>query len=183
MTDITADGGYVTTYSGRRFHILDPQPDEIDIYDIAWALSHVCRFTGHVKYLYTVAQHCVLVSYVCDPTYALQGLLHDASEAFICDVSRPVKYLAQMAGYRDIERVIQRTIYRKFGVSEEEHPSVKLADTRVLFTEKRDLLPVHVKWDWAVRPLPSKIVPWTCEKVRMMFMQRFLELTDYGKEA
>jgi hypothetical protein len=84
-------GPYIVTYTGRRFHFLDPKIDEISIEDIAHALSNVCRFTGHTKRFYSVAEHSCLVSALCDNR--LEGLLHDASEAYMSDLSSPLKML------------------------------------------------------------------------------------------
>src|SRR5690242_11754504 len=84
-------GDWMQTYTGRRFWPLDPRVDDIDIGDIAHHLSLVCRFAGACREFYSVAQHCVGVSYVCDPKDALWGLLHDAAEAYVGDMVRPLK--------------------------------------------------------------------------------------------
>src|SRR5579885_2784587 len=89
-------GDWIQTYCGVAFYPLDPRPEEILIEDIAHALSMLCRFTGHVKRFYSVAQHCVYVSHRCDPKDALWGLLHDAAEAYLNDISRPVKSLREL---------------------------------------------------------------------------------------
>jgi len=83
--------GFLPTCTGRRVHIADPLPDEIDIEDIAHGLSHVCRFAGHVPLYYSVAQHSLLVSELLDERTAMWGLLHDASEAYLHDLTRPLK--------------------------------------------------------------------------------------------
>ena len=90
----------MVTYTGKEFYPLDPNPADIDIKDIAHALSNCCRFAGHIKSFYSVAQHSVIVSELCEPENALAGLLHDASEAYLSDIARPVKYTEQMEGYR-----------------------------------------------------------------------------------
>jgi len=83
--------GFLPTCTGRRVHIADPLPDEIDIEDIAHGLSHTCRFAGHVPLYYSVAQHSLLVSELLDERTAMWGLLHDASEAYLHDLTRPLK--------------------------------------------------------------------------------------------
>ncbi len=83
--------GFLPTCTGRSVHILNPRPEEIDIEDVAHALSHACRFAGHVPAFYSVAQHSILVSELLDARTALWGLLHDASEAYLHDLTRPLK--------------------------------------------------------------------------------------------
>src|ERR1700757_1336901 len=83
---------WIQTFSGKRFSLLEPQPDQICIEDIAHALSLQARFTGHVKYHYSVAQHCWYASQIVAPEFALEALMHDASEAYIGDMSRPMKH-------------------------------------------------------------------------------------------
>src|ERR1700683_336889 len=97
-------GAWIVTFSGRRFYVLDPRPSDVRIEDIAHSLSLQCRFNGHVKNFYSVAQHSVLVSERCDPADALYGLLHDASEAYIGDMSAPLKHTDEMTAFRDAER-------------------------------------------------------------------------------
>jgi len=91
MVPSNVDAAFLPTCSGRRVHLLNPSPDEIAIEDIAHALSHACRFAGHVPSYYSVAQHSVLVSELLDERTALWGLLHDASEAYLHDLTRPLK--------------------------------------------------------------------------------------------
>jgi hypothetical protein len=83
--------GFLPTCTGRRVHIASPLPDEIDIEDIAHGLSHTCRFAGHVPSYYSVAQHSLLVSEFVGDGNAMWGLLHDGSEAYLHDLTRPLK--------------------------------------------------------------------------------------------
>jgi hypothetical protein len=174
-------GGWIQTYSGIAFYPIDPRPEEIHYSDIAHALSMICRFTGHTKKFYSVAQHCVLVSQYCDPQDALWGLLHDASEAYMCDVARPVKHMDFMRPYRIQESKLMRVIAQKFGLSEQEPESVQVADRRLLYTEARDLMnPVHPDWEWLAEPYPEKINPWSPKKAEEMFLIRFVNLIKKG---
>ena len=75
-------GSWLQTYTGKKFYPFDPREEEVDILDIAHALSQLCRFGGHTKEFYSVAEHCVLVSMCCPSEVKLLGLLHDAAEAY-----------------------------------------------------------------------------------------------------
>jgi uncharacterized protein len=172
------EDAWIQTHSGRRFTPTNPNPDAIVIQDIAHALSMQCRFSGHSKYFYSVAQHSVLVSYICDSQDALWGLLHDASEAYLVDVPRPIKRSGQMQAYIDFEHKVQEAVCRRFGLPMAEPPSVKKADTALLYTEARDLMaPFHSDWEQKVDPLPFLIEPWEHNRAKDMFMKRFFVLT------
>ena len=119
---------YFRTHSGKHVHTLSPAPSEIDINDIARALSHICRFLGHTEVFYCVAQHSVLVSQLVPRADALWGLLHDAAEAYLCDLPRPVKREPRMEIYRVAEDSLLACIALKFGMAPEMPETVKLAD-------------------------------------------------------
>jgi len=170
---------WIQTFTGRRFDPIDPVEGAIVIGDIAHSLSNQCRFTGHVKKFYSVAQHCVLVSYICDEKDALHGLLHDASEAYLVDVPRPLKRSGKFDAYLEMENHLQTMIYRRFDLEVEEPAGVKRADTILLATEARDLMaPLHKDWAQPIAPLPFKIVPLSPEEAKDLFIKRFHELND-----
>lgn len=174
---------WIQTHSGRRFCPTNPNPEAIVLQDIAHSLSMQCRFTGHCKHFYSVAQHSVLVSYLCDSQDALWGLLHDASEAYLIDVPRPLKRSGKFGAYIEFEKVMQDAICTRFGLSTGEPPSVKKADTIMLATEARDLMsPLHKDWRQPVDPLPFLIDPWGPQKSKDMFMKRFFELKNMPVE-
>lgn len=178
------NAAWIQTHSGRRFNPTQPNPDAIVIQDIAHALSMQCRFSGHCKEFYSVAQHSVLVSYICDHKDAMWGLLHDASEAYLVDVPRPLKRSGLINGYIEMEGRMQEAICRRFALPFAEPPSVKTADTQLLATEARDLMsPLHSDWQQPVDPLPFKIEPWDHNKAKDMFMKRFFELFAPGDSA
>lgn len=170
--------GWIRTYRGGVFHILDPKPDEIDIVDIAHALSMTCRFTGHVRNFYSVAEHCLRVSELVPEHHRLWALLHDASEAFIADVSSPAKQLAEFKPYRTLEAKIERAIFERFGLFGGRPASVKEADVVMLSTEARDLMGVRdpVK-DWSLpEPLPEHIHPLMPAVAERRYLQTFASL-------
>lgn len=108
---------YIHTYSGKKFCPLDPKIEDIDINDISHALSLMIRANGHYKYFYSVAQHSIncykeAVARNYSKKVQLACLLHDASEAYISDITRPVK--KNLSEYRVIEKNLQDKIYRKF---------------------------------------------------------------------
>ncbi len=168
---------WIQTHSGRRFNPLNPNPDAIVIQDIAHSLSMMCRFTGHCKKFYSVAQHSVLVSYICDSQDAMWGLLHDASEAYLVDVPRPLKRSGYFEEYKRFEANMQEAVCKRFGLPVKEPASVKKADGQLLVTEARDLMsPLHPDWRNAMDPLPFKIEAWDQQHAKDMFMKRFFEL-------
>ena len=96
--------GWITTYTGQHFYPLDPRPHEVNMLDIAHALSMICRFNGHTQFFYSVAEHSIRCAYHAHEQWPdrielqLAALLHDASEAYLCDIPRPVKL--QLPDYR-----------------------------------------------------------------------------------
>lgn len=178
------EDAWIQTYSGRRFNPTNPYVDAIVIQDIAHALSMQCRFSGHVRKFYSVAQHSVLVSYICDSADALWGLLHDATEAYLVDVPRPLKRSGKFDAYLEFEAKMQVAICKRFGLPEKEPPSVKRADTILLATEARDLMsPLHSDWKQPCDPLPFKIDPLNHQMAKDLFMKRFFELTGASSSA
>jgi len=166
------------TYSGRRFYPLDPRPDEIDPADIAHALSLLCRYGGHVDRFYSVAEHCVLMSEWVEPANALAALLHDATEAYVCDVPRPLK--RQLPGYREIEHRVWIAISARFGITLDVPDQVKEADDRILLTE-RDEMMSRTRYSWEqdelYAPLPVLVTGWHPPEAEQRYLDRLAELT------
>ena len=130
---------WIETFTGKRFDILAPRPEQICIEDIAHALSQQCRFTGHTRCFYSVAEHSIHVAARCENKLA--GLLHDASEAYLSDLARPVKQLTALGPvYKQIEDVIQGAIYERYGIPMPIPADVKKWDNILLFTEKAQLM-------------------------------------------
>lgn len=171
----------IETASGKEFNYLQPSQASIDIRDIAHALSHLCRYTGHCRAFYSVAQHSVIVSRIVEeqaPELALRALLHDAAEAYIGDVASPLKQLLQ--DYRYIEAVVEDAINEKFGFFGPQPAIIKHADMVALATEKRDLMPdTMVHWEIVnkFQPRERPISPLPSSLARNMFLERYYELT------
>ena len=128
---------FITTFGGKRVNPIDIEDRHINIEDIAHALACTNRFVGHCPYPISVAQHSCYVSLVAAgglsdmevyKRVGLQGLLHDASEAYLGDVSKWVKGIPEMRGYRLIEEQVQRRIFRHFGLPGDLFPEVEQAD-------------------------------------------------------
>lgn len=147
---------FIETYTGKKFYFTDPEPDMIDIRDIAHSLSLQCRFMGHVETFYSVAEHSVAVSCIVDKENALVALLHDAAEAYLSDIPRPIKNLFPM--YKALEYKISQAIFKKFNIEflddNETYKDVKDADNTQLKTEAKYLLSSQGK-DW-IGDYPTK---------------------------
>lgn len=168
---------YIVTYSGKRFNLRDPKPDQIDIQDIALALSNICRFTGHVRPRYSVAEHCVRVSWLCPTEHKLWGLLHDAEEAYFNDVSKPLKSMRGMENYEDLANHAREIIIMMHGLEADEPAVVRHCDRTLYNTECRDL--TRIDWLYPdVKALEWKIVPWDQFKAEHMYLAEYYRLTN-----
>lgn len=191
---------WILTAEKQRFDLFDPLPSMVHEADIARALGNVCRFGGHCDPFYSVAQHSVLVYRICkmvldgswkpsktfiqppvaDPSWhpreiLLQALMHDAPEAYMGDITTPMKHgLPELRVLlKSVERPIWRAICERYGIREELHPLVKWADLVALATERRDLLPAD-EIEWAmlkgICPLPDRIQPMDNVSARYLFL-------------
>ncbi len=153
--DDDREGNYVETYTGGRFYPFDPRPAEVSLEDIAAGLAHTCRFGGHCRTFYSVALHSVYVSRDLErvgqgPPVQLYGLLHDAGEAYVGDVPRPVK--TRFEGFAVAERRIREAVWTAFDLpppDQEAWAAVVDADDRLLAYEADQLL---ADGSWAARP-------------------------------
>ena len=172
----------ILTSMGAYFNFLAPDPETIHIEDIAHALAHTCRFGGHIHSFYSVVQHCVLASHMVPAEDALWALLHDAAEAYVGDVPRPLKQL--LPDYKVIEKRVEAAVLTKFGLTGPMPASVKHADLVLLATEDRDLTAPHND-EWlliaGIERLDHRIDPWWPLEAKQKFLQRFRELTRQKK--
>ncbi len=151
------DSHFITTFTGKKFHYLAPSWNEICIEDIAHALALTCRFGGHCKTFYSVAEHSYRVAAIVDKKDRLAALLHDAHEAYLHDVPRPIKH--DIKGYREIANKIQCCIQRALDITVYFPDHLKFADDVLLATEARDLMPNTQDWADLPWPLDMRIKP------------------------
>ncbi|ADG67964.1 hypothetical protein Plim_2137 [Planctopirus limnophila DSM 3776] len=168
---------WIQTYSGKRVDLLDPQPHQIHIDDIAHALSVVNRFNGHTRRAYSVAEHSIFVCNQLPRELQLAGLLHDAAEAYLGDVTRPLKALIADI-YKPIENRFNEVIGQKFSVDPKhfDHPLVHAADLLALASERHQLMRTPCPHEWEMElPDPVAIDPSRREpgQVYVHFMQVF----------
>jgi hypothetical protein len=137
---------FIETWSGNTLFLPDADLDAICIEDIAHSLSNVCRFAGHVDQFYSVAEHSINVAWIVPREHQLQALLHDATEAYICDIPTPFKRM--LPEYAVLEDNLWGTIAKRFGVPVELSFEVKEADRIMLMTE-RDALKKNRTRPWS----------------------------------
>ncbi len=167
---------YIETYTGRMVYPARVRPEDIAIEDIAHSLSQMCRYTGHSRQFYSVAEHSVRVSRLVPFADAAWGLLHDATEAYLVDIPSPLKRLPEFAAYRAIEARAMRAVCEQFNLPPVQPASVTDADGIMLATEARDLMPMKCEWALVYHPLDTRIEPWDCANAEFEFLKRFAEL-------
>ena len=168
---------WMRTYTGKKFWPFDPRPEDIDIYDIAHSLSLQCRFNGHCKVFYSVAQHSVLVSEIVKHKQAFPALLHDAPESYLGDIIQPLK--KNLKEIHSIEKRLLEIILEHFGIEDYNQDEIHKADKILLVTEMRDFMtsPPEI-WEESklYQPLSKKIIPLSCKKAERLFLKRYAEL-------
>jgi uncharacterized protein len=148
VKDEGREGDWIQGFTGRRYYPADPRPGDFDILDIAHSNAMICRYTGHCSRHYSVAEHEIIVSRMVPEADALAGLLHDASECIVNDLSRPLKRtLGKQNPIFAFEHRVQQAIFTQFGINPEIPESVHHADIQICVLEKRVLMPRSDKWD------------------------------------
>jgi hypothetical protein len=170
------EGNWMQTYTGRQFWPMDPRPEEVHLEDMAHGLANACRFAGHCLRFYSVAEHSILMSRIVRPELALTALLHDATEAYVVDVPRPLKPF--LPGYKDIEHKVWLAIAARYGLPEDLPDEIKEADNAMLLAEQaQNMAPPPAPWC-----IPGEIAPvvlpfWSPAQAEVEFLARFHELS------
>jgi 5'-deoxynucleotidase YfbR-like HD superfamily hydrolase len=170
---------WIETYTGKFVNPLKLKSEDIDIKDIAHALSLTCRFNGHCKEFYSVGEHSIRVSGLLKGLdNQLTGLLHDATEAYMADIARPVKWA--LPDIRNIEGIIRIAINEKYDLKGD-WIAIKQVDDILLASEARDLMFTKGK-EWYfnenTKPLDYKIVPMGSWNAEANFLRIFDLLTS-----
>lgn len=174
------NGGWMHTHTGRQFWPLDPRPEEIHVEDIAAALAKICRFGGHVRQFYSVAEHSIRVMELCHDwgesiETQVWALLHDATEAYLGDVIRPLKCQPEFLAYRSAEHYLQCMVCSRFGLPHVMPDAIQRADAILLATEARDLKGVRDLKHWdgldGIQPLEETLgCVWGPEEAEAEFL-------------
>lgn len=173
---------FILTYSGINFLLHGESTDRFSLKDIAHSLSMQCRYTGHTKRFYSVAEHCVLMSrYVANLDCKFAALYHDAVEAYVGDLASPVKQ--GLPDYKKIEESIERRLFMWLGydVSPLVKKLVKMLDTRIMLSERNMLLPdINEQWpeDEVVTPLDIRIMCWSPTKAEKEFLKQAKKIRE-----
>jgi hypothetical protein len=178
----------IQTFTGAFVDPLAPDPSSIEAADIAHALSHHCRFGGHSRVFYSVAQHSCVVADAVEARGAgveatLAALLHDATEAYLGDLPHPLKHRSQLGDvYREAEKRLQEAIAVRFGLPPKPPPIVKEVDRAALAAERLALMPPSSNGQWpelaGVAPLDVEIDPWPSTRAAQEFLGRLERLRE-----
>lgn len=170
---------WMQTFSGTKFKPLSPVVDDIHIGDIAHSLSLQCRYAGHCLQFYSVAEHSVLIarhlagSY--SPAVALWGLLHDAPEAYLVDVPRPIKPF--LPGYAQMEGRLMSAIAKRYALTYGMPSAVKEADSRILNDERiQNMSEPPAPWAGPQEPLGVILQFWSPTEAEHEFLHTFHSL-------
>lgn len=171
-------GDWMQTYTGVQFWPMDPMPCEIFIEDIAHSLSNLCRYNGHCRHFYSVAEHCVHISGSVEKKYALAALLHDAAESYVSDVPRPLKPF--LINYSDIEKRVMEAILKRFKIDKNkvDWNEIKRLDNMILVDESSQLMGTPpATWNIPNVGIGITIGFWPPAVAFEKFMEKFKNLT------
>lgn len=178
-----APGPYLQTVSGKWVNPLDPDPEQFDIEDIALALGNLCRFGGHCRTFYSVAQHSVIVAQLVeerggDLDDVFAALMHDAAEAYLGDMPHPLKHRSPLgAAFKEAEDHLEEALRAHFAIKPDV-PEIKRADRALLATERRAFS--AERWSWpeleGVDALELELDAWAPADAARAFLERYREL-------
>lgn len=182
MTQVLQLSEGIRLYSGVMFDYNDPDACDVQIEDIAHALSNICRFSGHCRHFYSVAQHAVLASCIAPHGFEYDALMHDTAEAFTNDLPRPLK--VQIPGFKKLEQDIEGAMGRRFGFNYPLSPEIIRVDNMMLSLEKDALMTDDTTWAClgGVEEDARKIAhlvdmsSWSAHRAKLEFLQRYEEL-------
>lgn len=186
MNKVVDCDGKMVTFTGRYVDPFNLSPDDIDIKDIAHALSLICRYGGHTKKFYSVAEHCLYLSdRMNTPEFRLLALLHDAPEAYVGDMVRCVKH--RLPEHQEIELRVWTAIVERYGLTDFVMPNfdlvpiVKEGDYRMavtellqLITNQGSLLGIHQQY----LPYDIQIIGYSPEEAERLFLEKFVRLAS-----
>ena len=177
---------WMCTHTGKKFYFSHIHPDMICLEDIAHALSRICRFNGHIKNFYSIGEHSLLTSRMVEDRLKVDALLHDAGEAYMSDMSRPLKMIMNDTSgnmYKQIEMDILHCINKKFDfpeLSEDDKMKIKLADNTALYIESHSSFDsaMLVEWNYGkmLNPIPKFKIPSrqrNMNEVKKKFIEKF----------
>jgi len=171
---------WIQTYTGGQFDPLNPRTEDVNIIDIAHALSMKCRYTGHAPQFYSVAQHSVLASMFCSDSRA--ALMHDGGEAYLPDVARPIKQY--LPGFMEMEDAVLSVIFDAFKVKSLILPDcVHEIDLRLLASEWGWMGWPRLDWMESIERVPLNFVSWSPGMAKVLFLRRFLVLFPEYSDA
>lgn len=166
-------GPTIMLQSGAWFDFCAPASSAFTIDDVAHGLGNICRYSGQCTRFYSVAEHSLLVSETAIG-FEFEALLHDAAEAFLGDITRPLKQM--LPDYKRIEIEVERAILDRFGVSWPLPPQIKRADLRVLAAEQKQIMPEGTD-GWVrgqkVEPAPVRVRHLPPEEAKKAFLARY----------
>lgn len=169
-------GPYMRTWTGKYFYPDQVDQLQVDILDIAHALSNMCRYNGHLNHFYSVAQHSLIVSELVPQEYALEGLLHDACEAYIPDMPSPLKRV--LPEFVEFQEEIMKHVFKHFNLryplpGEVDYIDKTIRSAEIFWLSNWDEHFLHV-FDYKIVPVEPKVV-------EQQFLTKFEELTHGTK--
>ena len=171
------EGNWISTLHVPYFHFLNPAPEEIDIRDIAHALALTCRYGGHCSKFYSVAEHSVRMSYLVEDRSRLAALLHDAEEAYLPDIPRPIKN--RMPEAKELYIALEEAILTKFDAFGADWNQIKDMDNRLLMVEAKHLGVYNKEWaELGKEVYTPPPFGWSWQEAEEKYLRRFKELYE-----